>query len=165
MLLFAISVEAQTIADIARKERERKANLKSVRVITAEDVKSAVSTTPGTPEAAKPADAPKPASPPAPAAPAPPAPSKSDAAAKKYADDLAKLRAKVIQLQDQETALQLQINDFKSQFLSPVSDTNSRAQAQTKMEQAQTQLTSTQKELADTKRQVQVMEAQGPPKG
>ncbi len=167
MLLFVISAEAQTLAQIARKERERRANLKSVQVITADN--SQAPTPPASPgQPAKPADSrlaegSKAATPPATSAGA--ADAKSEAAGKKYAEELGKLRAKVVQLQDQETALQLQMNDLKNQFLSPVSDTTARSQAQTRLEQAQTQLSTVQKDLVDTKRAVQVMEAQGPPKG
>jgi len=84
---------------------------------------------------------------------------------KQYAEELARLRAKVVQLQDRETELQLQMIDLKNEFLSPVTDTAARSAAQARIDQTQLQLTLTQKELADTKRQVQVMEAQGPPKG
>ena len=79
-------------------------------------------------------------------------------------EELARLKAKVVELQDRETSIQLQMNDFKNQFLAPVTDSNARAQAQAKLEQGQNQLTVVQRDLADTRRAVQVMEAQGPPK-
>ena len=81
-----------------------------------------------------------------------------------YAEELARLRTKVVELQDQETALQLQLNNLKNAYLAPVTDTAARAQAQSRTEQAQTQLATTRQELANTRRQLQVLEAQGPPR-
>src|SRR5262245_43385336 len=40
VLLFALSAEAQSVADAARQERQRRNELKSVRVLTNEDTKS-----------------------------------------------------------------------------------------------------------------------------
>ena len=41
MLLFAIAVEAQSLPEVARKERERQAKVKSVHVYSNEDAKTA----------------------------------------------------------------------------------------------------------------------------
>ena len=169
MLLFVISAEAQTIADVARKERERRATSKTTQVITNDSIKPSQDTpdepavpprpAPGTPEvSARSAAA-------AASVARPPAPPPGQAAAKKYAEDLAKLKAKVVQLQDQETAIQLQMNDLKSQLFAPVTDTATQAQIKSRLEQAQTQLSTVQKDLADAKKDFEELEKKGPPKG
>jgi len=175
MFLFAVAVEAQSLPDVARQERERRAALKPVFVLTPENLKESAtpsstaapaeteSKTPA--EAARPDDS-KPAPAAAPSAQAKPADeaAKKEEAAKKYQELLSRLRAKIVLLQDQETAIQLQINDVKNQFLAPVSDSASQAQAQARLDQAQIHLTATQRDLSDTRRELQVAEAQGPPK-
>src|SRR5262245_61391850 len=119
MLLFTVSVSAQSLTDVARRERERKAALKPVHTLTTETPKPQSNHTPAptekTPEtkAEQPEQTPKSAEPAktasAPTAPAAPAQATAkDEAAKKYAEELAALRAKVVQLQDREIALQLQ---------------------------------------------------------
>jgi hypothetical protein len=173
MLLFVVPAGAQSLPEVARKERERQAVQKPVRVFISERGAS-ITTTPE--QTGKPVT--EPASAPAATTSTPPpngvekqqaAPAVSPAATaaealRKYNEDLSKLRAKVVELQDQETALQLQINDLKNQFLAPISDSNAQAQAQAKLDQAQIQLTNTQRDLAATRRQVELLEAQGPPK-
>jgi len=190
----SISVQAQSLSEVARQERERKAGIKPAHVLTTESAKTlpadqnqaAVTTadikfgqpapaTVATPEGkpaetkpgqAKPAEPPKAVPAPTPTAPlAPPGLSKAaEEALKRYMEQLAKMRARVVELQDQETALQLQINNFKNDFLSPVTDPSARAQAQANLQQAQIDLGNTQRELADERRTLQLLEAQGPPK-
>ena len=162
LLFVAISVQAQSLPEAARKERQRQANQKPKVVFTGEKVRE---TTPAATE--QPAATVKPAEPSKPApvpATKPPAPKPSDDAAKKYAEEMTRLKSKIVELQDRDTAAQLQLNDLKNQLLAPVTDTTARAQAQTKFDQMQSQLTAIQKELADARRAVQVLEAQGPPK-
>ena len=177
MLLFAIAVEAQSLPEVARKERERQAKVKSVHLYTNDDAKAAPTrpestTAQGTTEA-KPSTTAAPAQATAPSAPAAaPAPAAKPAEivivpndrVRKYNEDLARLRARVVQLGDQSTALQLQLIDLKNQFLAPVTDTITRSQTQTKIEQVQQRLVATENELVETRRSIQVMEAQGPPK-
>jgi hypothetical protein len=175
LLLFAISAGAQSLPEVARQERERKANLKPTRVLTTDTSNSQPPEPPPAPVPDKAADA---NSKTAPAAagtksPEPPktaaivtsssAPAESEAA-KKYAEELARLRARVVLLQDQETSLQLQLSDLKNAFLAPVTDTDARARAQNQIDQVQAQLFETRRDLAETRRQLQVLEAQGPPK-
>jgi hypothetical protein len=176
VLLIATSVSAQSLPEMARQERERKANLKAVRALTADNTQPASSeattekpaeTKAPEPAGAKPSETPKTtSSPAATATPSTPVPAKNptEEAAKMYAEELARLRTKVVELQDQETALQLQLNNLKNAYLAPVTDTAARAQAQSRTEQAQTQLATTRQELANTRRQLQVLEAQGPPR-
>jgi len=161
MFLFAVAVEAQSLPDVARQERERRASLKPVFVLTPENLKesataSTTTSTPVTDEAKQ--------------APADDASAKKaevarkEEAAKKYAELVSTLRVKIVALEDQQTAVQLLINDLKNQFLAPVSDSALQAQAQAKLDQAQIQLTATQRDLAETRKQLQLLEAQGPPK-
>ena len=172
MFLFAVAVEAQSLPDVARQERERRAGLKPVFVLTTENLKESAttSTTNNTPAPtapdAKPDEA-KPAT--ASSAQSDEAAKKAEAArkedaARKYAELVSTLRVKIVALEDQQTAVQLLINDLKNQFLAPVSDSALQAQAQAKLDQAQIQLIATQRDLADTRKQLQLLEAQGPPK-
>jgi hypothetical protein len=176
MLLLAVSVEAQSLPEVARKERERQAKTKSIHVFTNEDAKAAPtrpeSTAPagrlvsaeGTP--AKPAETPAaPATAPAPE----PKPAQivivpGNDRVRRYNEDLARLRVRLVQLGDQSLAIQLQLVDLKNQFLAPVTDTITRNQVETRIQQGQQQLTATLSELEETRRAIQVMEAQGPPK-
>jgi hypothetical protein len=169
MLLFAVSVKAQSLPEVARKERERQAKVTSVHVFTNEDAKAAPtrpeSTTPagrlvsaqGTPAA--PATEPAPEPKPAQIVIVP-----GNDRVRRYNEDLARLRARVVQLGDQSTALQLQLVDLKNQFLAPVTDTITRNQVEARIQQVQQQLNATESELAGTRRAIQVMEAQGPPR-
>jgi len=168
MFLFAVAVEAQSLPDVARQERERRASLKPVFVLTPENLKesaTASTTTPITDEAKTASAVPT-----AQAAPVDEAAAKKaeaarkEEAAKKYAELVSTLRVKIVALEDQQTAVQLLINDLRNQFLAPVSDSALQAQAQAKLDQAQIQLSATQRDLADTRKQLQLLEAQGPPK-
>jgi hypothetical protein len=155
ILLAAISVQAQSLADVARKERERQAKVNSTRVITMDRSGSAVVAT----ENAKPpapASSAKPVSPPVVSPPVDPA--------KKRADDLAKLRIRIQQLQDQDTALQLEINEITNQVFAPVTDANAQAAAQTKLTDARQRLEAVRLELTTSRAILQQTEAQEPAK-
>src|SRR5688572_28898251 len=188
MLLLAISVQAQTLADIARQERERRAKLKPTRVITGEGVRPTAPAVEGSkPGEARPAEA-KPAvanegdkaanpaatdkpatateksqAAPAQPAPAPPAPAKPDPAAA-YNAELEKLRSRIRELQDQETTLQLQINQLTNQIFAPITDQASKDQAQARLGEVQQRLTSTRAELDQSRRTLDSLQLQGPPK-
>ena len=163
ILTLVASAEAQTVADIARQERERRAQLKNIPVIAAEGVRSAttVSTLPApdakTPAADKKAPAPAAKAPTSAAAPAPDP-------VKDWTERLDKLRKKVQDLQDQETALQLQVNELTNQFFAPVADQNSKDQAQARLGETQNRLTAVRAELEQTKKMLDAMQLQGPPK-
>ena len=165
ILLVAIAVKGQptqSLADAARKERERRAAISKVPVITTEEARGPAS-------AASSAPAPASSSPAAPAASTPavsaaPVPKPADEALKKYNDEVAKLKARIVQLQDQDTAVQLQINDLKNAIQAPVIDQPTQDQAKQQLAQAQDQQVATEKDLADTKKALEELEAQGPPK-
>src|SRR4051794_14512937 len=99
MFLFAVTVEAQSLPDVARQERERRAALKPVFVLTPDNLKESATSasTAATPSEPRAATAPSAAT--TPAKPADDTAKKQDAA-KKYAELLSTLRAKIVALQD-----------------------------------------------------------------
>lgn len=173
ILLLAISVQAQSLADAARKERERQAKLRPTRILTAEGVAptapagaagkageaKADEGKPGVtkPEEAKTAastskDTSKPQAPP------------SVDPNKTWNDDVEKLRAKVRDLQDQETALQLQQNDLTNQVFAPVTEPAAHDRAQAQLGENQQKLAAVRAELDQTRKTLDAMLLQGPPK-
>lgn len=173
ILLLAVSVQAQTLADLARKERQRQAGLKA-RVLSIEGVQSAAPAA----DAAKPGDAADekavdrkaaaaakegPEKPAAATVSAPPKPPGPDPAAAWNAE-LDKLRARIRQLQDQETALQLQVNQLNNQIFAAVVDPAAQKQAQTRLGTTQQQLAATRTELDQTKKTLDGLQLQGPKK-
>ena len=182
LLLLAVTVQAQTLADIARRERARQAGIRSSRVITGKGTQtqstgkqSPAQTTPPAASAAA-GQPPAAATPAAPAKEAPkeapkPAGAPNRSAAPVIADPTAKwneevnrLRAKIQELEDQERALQLQVNQLTNQFFAPVTDQNSKDQAQARLGETQNRLTAVRTELDETKRALDAMQLQGPPK-
>jgi hypothetical protein len=177
ILLMAISVQAQTLADIARQERARRAQINSTnRVVTsvvsipepaaqpapAETKPAEGKPAEGKPTAGKPGEA-KPAEPAANAAkPATPAPPAVDPV-KEWNARADQVRRRVQELQDQETALQLQLNQITNQVFAPVIDQATKDQAQARLGEIQNQLTATRAELDQTKRTLDSMVQQGPP--
>jgi hypothetical protein len=73
-------------------------------------------------------------------------------------------RNRIRELQDQETAIQLQVNQFTSDFFAPITDEAARNQSQVRRNEAQTRLDAVRRELADTRALVQQLEATGPPR-
>ena len=173
VLLLAVPVQAQTLADAARKERARQAHVRSTQVITGRGTQAQSTGTPPAdqttpPGAAAPAaptkEAPKEAPKPA-AAPIPPlAPVPVADPAVKWNAEVSRLRMKVQELEDQERTLQLQVNQLTNQFFAPVSDQSSRDQAQARLGETQNSLTSVRAELDQTKKTLDAMQLQGPPK-
>ena len=146
ILLVAVSVHAQSLADAARKERERRAHLKPAPVIQAEGAPS--------PAGAKGEEGKKPEEPPK--TPVDPV--------KEYNDLLQKLRARVMVLQDDEAATQLQINDLTNQINAPVVDQAAKDQAVARLGDARQKLPAVRQELDQTKKTLDTMQLQGPPK-
>jgi hypothetical protein len=153
LLFVAIYSHAQSLPEMARRERQRQAAQTPKVVFTGDKAKES-----GSPAAAAGHQAPATAA----AADKPASP--VEERMKKYADELARLKAKIVELQDRETATHLRINDAKNQVLAPVTDPTSRQQAEVRLSQAQGQLGAIQKELADTRLALQVLESLGPPK-
>ena len=143
----AISLQAQSLADFARQERERQAHLKPTQVITGSG-SGATAAPSAQPVLPKTEDQKKPAADPV----------------KEYNDQVQKLRAKIQTLRDEETATQLQINELNNQVYAPVVDQAAKDQALTMATAAQQKLSDIRKELDVSTKELQALEAQGPPK-
>jgi hypothetical protein len=145
VFLTAISVQAQSLADLARQERDRQAHLKPAQVIigtgSGASVAAGQTAVPKT-DAAKPVVDP----------------------VKEYNDQVDKLRAKIRSLQDEETATQLQINELNNQVYAAVVDQAAKDQALTVVGAAQMKLADIRKELGEVRTSLEALEAQGPPK-
>lgn len=144
VLLLAISVQAQSIADAARKERERQASLRPSRVF-------------------KSTDNPAPAVQPAKELPKPQTPAATDPL-KLWNDKMDELRKKLQTLEDQETALRLQVGQLSNQLFAPVTDPDTQARVQTQLGQVNQQLVSVRAESEQTRKTIDAMQAAGPPK-
>jgi hypothetical protein len=168
-VLLATSLDAQTLADIARRERARRqGTVRATRVVTAEgivtappaaeaDAKPAV-------EGAKPAEGkPQTAGPPV-AQPAPPAPPPQDPAVAAFNAQLQKLRQRFRELQDMETSLQLQVSQLTNQVFATQTDVDTQQQTQTRLGEAQQRLTGVRLELEQTRKALDTLQAQGPPR-
>ena len=191
ILLVAASVHAQSLADIARRERERRANLKPAAVIKAEGAPVAAPAGPATPaapaaeapkageaskaeEAKKPEEAkPNTAAPAGPAGPAAPAEKPKEPPkpqppaidpAKEWNAQLDKVRAKIQSLQEEETATQLRINQLNNQIYAPVVDQAAKDQALAQIGDAQQKLSTVRLELDQTRRALETLQLQGPPR-
>jgi hypothetical protein len=159
VLLVAVPLQAQTLAEVAREERARQARIRSAHLYQGKGTRTETTTPPPVvpasaapaPAAAKPAP-PKPLSPPAP-----------DPAALRAAE-IAKLQAKIAHLEDEERALQLQVTQFTNQLLAPVTDQNAKDEAQTQIGATQNKLNAVRAELDLTKKTLEEMQSQGPSK-
>ena len=177
-VLTATSVHAQTVADIARQERARQSRVRSTRVFTAEGARStAPAAEAGKADTAKAGDKPATSAPiaakeadkaqatpgPASASATPPKPPAEDPA-KQWAEQMDKMRARIQELQDQESALQLQINRINNDIYAPVTDQATKDQAMARLAEAQQKLASVRLELEQRKKTLDLMNLQGPPK-
>ena len=190
MILMAVVVQAQSIADVARKERERQAKLQPARVITSVESLKAAEPKPAAPESpdtkaadgktadakadsakatdAKAADAPagqvKEAVVQAPKGPAKPPAAPPVDPVQVWNDKLSQLRTKIRGLQDQEAALLLQLNQANNQVYAPVTDPATQQRALTQVGQIQQQLAATRTELETARKTLDAMQLEGPPK-
>jgi len=147
ILLLTGSLQAQNLAEAARQERERRAHLKPVQVITG--VGTGATTVPtGQSNPAKAEDSKKAAIDPV----------------KEYNDQLSKLRVKIQTLQEEETATQLQINELNNQVYAPVVDQATKDQVLMVVGAAQQKLAVVRMELEQTRINLQALQLQGPPK-
>jgi hypothetical protein len=172
ILTAAVCVQAQTIADAARKERERQAQVQSTKVITTADVKKdsgSASATPSTPSESKPVENLVPGKPPRNAAETNEAADAKAAepnadATQKWIEQTTKLRTHIRDLENQETAAKLEINDSSSKLNAPVTSQSAKDEAAKSLEAAQKKLVAIQSEISGTNRSLQDLELQGPPK-
>jgi hypothetical protein len=141
------TLQAQSLADFARQERERQAHLKPAQVITGRG-SGATASLAAQSALPKPEEAKKPLADPV----------------KEYNDRIAKLRTSIRSLQDEDTATQLQINQLNNEVYAPVVDQAAKDQALTVVAAAQQKLANVRMELEATRKELEALEAQGPPK-
>jgi len=170
ILLLAISLQAQSVADAARKEQERRASLRPVRVITSANAgktEESKSKAPAAEEGKSPGAKPEEAKPALTAASKelskPPAPRPVDPV-QIWNDELNKLRAKIVNLQDQETALQLRQNELTNQVYALVIDQATKDQAVAQLGQVLQQLATARTNLEEARKTLDALVLQGPPK-
>ena len=166
MLLISVSVQAQSLADAARKERERHASLRPARVIistgaipepkpataSAEQPKTADAKTS---EAKETSDSSKQL----PKAQTPPPVDPVQV----WNNQVNQLRTKIRALQDQEMALLLQQNQATNQVYAPVTDPVTQERSLAQLGAIQQQLAAVGKDLEDSKKMLDAMQLQGPP--
>ena len=171
VLLVSVTVQAQSIADAARKERDRQAKVHSNVVVTETGAPTAPTEPAATVPAAPATEGAKPADSTAATATTATATTAKDVSKPKtpQALDLWKakqdqLRAKVRDLQDQETALALQQTDIQNQVYAPVVDPAVKDQAQAALAQNQERLAKVRGDLDAVKKELDAMQLAGPPK-
>jgi len=78
--------------------------------------------------------------------------------------EMEQLRARVRAMQDQETALMLQLNQANNQVFAPVTDPAAQQKALAQQGDIQQKLVATRLELEGVRAKLNQMQAQGPPK-
>jgi hypothetical protein len=157
ILLTALAAQAQTIADAARRERARQAQLNTTKIFTTADLKGKA---PETAEA-KPVENPTPVAA-AGAAPATPAAPVVDPV-QQWTEETGKLRTRVRELMDQERDALLEINTASAQINAPVTSQSAKDQAQRTLEASQQKLVTIRAELTRTRSDLQEKDLLGPP--
>jgi len=150
ILLVSLSCGAQTLVDAANQERARQAKLKSTRVYTDQNAHTI------RPLVVLSAEAKAPPTPPAPVAQA--AAPAASALSPAENELLQKNRAKLRALEDQETAVKIQINDLTNQVYAPVTDQTTKDQGLNKLGDAMTKLTTIQRDIDQTRISLQELE-------
>jgi hypothetical protein len=147
ILLLAVSVQAQSLADAARKERERRAHLKPAEVIEAEGFPTS---TGAQEESVRPeveAASPEP---------------RAVESIKEWNEQVRALLAKIQALQVEEAATELQINELNNQIFAPVIDQATKDQGLARLEEAREKLASLGLKLSQTTQSLETIEIQGP---
>jgi cell division protein FtsB len=147
ILLLTVSVQAQSLADAARKERERRAHLKPAEVIKAEGIPAVTGAQAERIQLE--------------VEPARPQPLAIDAI-KEWNEQIRRLLAKIQALQAEETATELQINDLNNQIFAPVIDQATKDQALARLGEARENLAALGLELSQTTQTLETIEIQGP---
>ena len=147
ILLLAVSVQAQSLADAARKERQRRAHLKPAEVIEAEGFPASRGAQGETVQPEVEA-----------ARPQPPAVD----AIKAWNGQIRGLLAKIQALQVEETATELQINELNNQIFALVIDQATKDQALARLGEAREKLAALGLELSQTTQNLETIEIQGP---
>jgi len=176
---YAAAQNSPTIADIARQERARRGQNAGTKVYTMTDVKAAAPVGEA-PEGAALGEAPAaqvnapaagtvpPAAGPAAADTTAPAaaatePPKEDPL-QKWLEETERLRAQIRQLNDQESATQLEINNITNRIYTPVTSVPERDRAQAELAVAQNRLQALRDQITKARVELQVREQAGPPK-
>jgi chromosome segregation ATPase len=151
IIVAAVSAQAQSrpdpLVEAARKERDRQAQIKSTIEFTDSNSHGITGGNVTTATASVPAEKPVPA-----------AEKSSESAPDPLLvkeEKILKLRERVKDLENQETALKLQINDFTNQVFAPVTTQIAKDDAQKRLGDAQAQLIDLQTELTHARADVQ----------
>jgi hypothetical protein len=156
VLLLTASLQAQSLAEAARKEKERQSKVQASRVIVVDN--STVETPKPKAEDNKSAET-KPAQ-----GTTKPQPAPAPDPTKLWNERADQLRAKIRELQDKETALLLQQNDVTNQVYAVVTDPATQERAQAQLAQIQQQVVTVRADLAEAKKTLDSMLLEGPPK-
>src|ERR1051326_7160703 len=147
ILLLAIPIQGQSLADAARKERERRAHLKPAEVIEAEGSPASTRTQGESVQPELQA-----------ARPQPPAVD----SIKEWNERIRGLLAKIQALQAEETATELQINQVNNEIFARGIDQATKDQALTRLREGREKLASVGLELSQTTQNLETIEIQGP---
>jgi hypothetical protein len=160
ILLASVCAQAQTIADAARRERARQAQVRTTKIYTTEDIKGIGANVPTQPvENPAPGGAAAPASNP----PATPTATVTVDPLEQWTQETAKLRTQVRDLLDQETAIQLEINAATAQINAPITTQSAKDQAARLQQSGQERLITLRAELARLRAELAEKDLQGPP--
>jgi hypothetical protein len=145
IMLLAGSVQAQSLADAARKERERRAHLKPAEVIEAEGFPAPTGEQRENIQLEL-------------ARPQPPAIDST----KVWNEQVRGLLAKIQALQEEETATELLINELNNQIFAPVVNQATKDQALARLGEARERLAALGLELSQTTQNLETIQIQGP---
>jgi len=165
IVLISVSAQAQSLADAARKERERRTNLRPARVIISTGAIEQPNTTATAAEQPKTAEAkPGEVKGTTPETSKKPSQTPSVDPVQVWNNQVNQLRTKFRALQDQEMALLLQQNQATNQVYAPVTDPATQERALAQLGQVQQSLAAVRKDLDETKKMLDALQLQGPPK-
>jgi len=143
MLLLATSVQAQSIADAARQERERQVKLRSSVVFKETGPEPSPVEAKEVPKVSK--------------------PSTLDPV-ELWNAKVDELRVKIKDLEEQEVALQLQQTQLQNQVSAPIIDPLTKEQGQKDVAQNIQQLAKVREDLGSSRKEFDALQAAGPPK-
>ena len=163
ILLATVCAQAQTVADAARRERTRQAQVRTTKVFNNDDLKRLGKG--GTVEVvpAVPVETPAPAAGGAPGALASATPAPGVDPLQQWQQDTAKLRTQVRDLMDQETAIQLAINSASAELNAPKTTQSAKDQAARVLETSQQKLVVIRSDLTRLRSELQEKDLAGPP--
>jgi hypothetical protein len=162
LLILSVSLQAQSIADAARKERDRRSRTEPARVFVQQGKITDNKSEEAAPPVAPPQNAPQPAVK-AKEATTPQVPQQTDPF-QSWTDKLNVLRAKFRGLQDQEASLLLQRNDLTNQVYAPVTDPATQERVQAQLAQNREQLAAIRTESIALLKTLDSLTLEGPPK-